>query len=324
MKHLKITSPQYTFLLQNFKQWLDTIGYAERTINSLPIHVQELLHHLEQKNITQIAQIKQRHITDFSNYIKSRTNKKSGAGLSSSSINKTLQAVKTFIRYINQTSNHSLDASPKRVVSEINERTILTKAEIKKLHEASYEPGKHNSAAIGQRDRAMIAILYGCGLRRNEASRLNLSDIDLIKQRLFVKRGKGGKQRYVPIATKNAEDIRSYLEEGRNWFLEHHYSSTCYKHIVKKENTDDEAFFLNHQGKRVKDFCYRIKILGDKAGIDKDFSPHSLRHSIATHLLQSGMKIEDIARFLGHSSLESTQIYTHIVNQINQKEDEHR
>lgn len=324
MKHLQINSPQYTYLLQNFKEWLDTLGYAETTVNSLPLHIQELLHFLEQKNIFQITQVKPRHISDFSNYLKGRTNLKHGGGLSTSSINKTLQAVTTFASYLAQTNTHLLDATPKRLSSQVDERVILTQEEIKQLYEATFLERKHHTTAIGQRDRAIIAIFYGCGLRKNEGSKLNITDIDLIRKLVFVKKGKGNKQRYVPIATKHAQDIQTYIEEGRYWFLEHHYDDTCYKQSIKKGNTDTAALFLNHQGQRMQAFYHRFAYLKERTEIDKTFSTHNLRHSIATHLLQSGMPIEEIAKFLGHNSLESTQIYTHIVKQLNNKENEHR
>ncbi|HNW97519.1 MAG TPA: tyrosine-type recombinase/integrase [Bacteroidales bacterium] len=320
MKHLEIKSPQYTFLLQNFKQWLDIIGYAETTVNSLPDHVQELLHFLEQKNITQITQLKSRHISDFSLYLKGRKNRMHGGGLSASHINKALQAVNTFARYLNQTGRHVIDVTPKRLINEADERTILTQTEIKQLYESTYEPhSAFNSLAMGQRDRAIIAMFYGCGLRKDEGTRLNISDIDLNRKLVFVRKGKGNKQRYVPIANKHAEDIRSYIEEGRNWFLLEHRAVFYYKFGNKKTNTDDEAFFLNTEGKRMNSFYQRFAYMRERAGIEKHFSTHNLRHSIATHLLQSGMPIEEIAKFLGHGCLESTQIYTHIVNKMQQQ-----
>lgn len=324
MKHLQINTPQYTFLLQNFKEWLDTLGYAEPTVNSLPLHIQELLHFLEQKNIFQITQVKPRHINDFSNYLKSRVNLKHGGGLSTSSINKTLLAVTTFTSYLAQTNTYLLDATPKRLSSEVDERIILTQEEIKQLYEATFLEHRHNTIAMGQRDRAIIAIFYGCGLRKDEGSKLNITDIDLTRKLVFVRKGKGNKQRYVPIATKHAEDLQAYIEEGRYWFLEQHYSSTCYKHPKKKANGDTAALFLNHQGQRMQSFYQRFSYLKERTEIEKSFSTHNLRHSIATHLLQGGMKIEEIAKFLGHNSLESTQIYTHIINQLNHKENEYR
>lgn len=325
MRHLEIKSAQYTFLLQNFKQWLDIIGYAETTVNSLPDHVQELLHFLEQKNITQITQVKARHISDFCNYLKGRKNQTQGGGLSTSHINKALQAVNTFARYLEQTGRHNLDTVLKKLSNEINERIILTREEIKQLYESTYEPHPaFNSLAMGQRDRVIIAMFYGCGLRKDEGTRLNINDIDLNRKLVFVRKAKGNKQRYVPIANKHAEDIRAYIEEGRSWFLLEHRALFYYKFGKKKANTDDEAFFLNMGGKRMNSFYQRLAFMRERAGIEKNFSTHNLRHSIATHLLQSGMPIEEIAKFLGHGSLESTQIYTHIVNQLNNKKHEYQ
>jgi site-specific recombinase XerD len=161
----------------------------------------------------------------------------------------------------------------------------------------------------------MIALLYGCGLRISEAQQLNITDIDLVKQIVFVKKAKGNKQRYVPIASKHSEDIKEYLQEGRIYFLNDNSAGHYVKQGLKKKQTDDEAFFISQYGTRMKTGFYtRIKSLKERTGLQKIITPHSLRHSIATHLLQGGMKIDDIATFLGHSSLDSTQIYTRIVN----------
>jgi integrase/recombinase XerD len=324
MKHLEVKSEHFNWLLNNFKEWLDILGYAETTVNTLPLHIKELLHFLEAKPLTNITQVKSRHISEFANYLKSRSNLKYGGGLGASTINKTLQAVTIFARYLNQTGKHILDATPRRVVNDVDEKIILSKEEIKQLYESTFLHHRENTIAMGQRDRAIIAIFYGCGLRKNEGSKLNITDIDLVRKLVFVRKGKGNKQRYVPIANKHAEDIKAYLEEGRNWFLLEHKAVHYYKQGKKKQNTDDEAFFLNQQGQRMNAFYQRLYYLKEKSGIEKHFSTHNLRHSIATHLLQSGMSIEDIAKFLGHSSLESTQLYTHCVNQLNQSKKENQ
>ena len=316
MKHLKIKSTHYNWLLQGFKEWLDIIGYAERTVNGFPVQIRELLHYLEGKNIMHITQVKSRHISDFIRHLKYRSNLKYGGALSASSINSDITAINLFAKYINQTGKHILDITTRRIENDVNERTILTQDEIKQLYEATFLPHRENTIAMGQRDRAIIAIFYGCGLRKDEGTRLNITDVDLVKKLIFVRKAKGNKQRYVPIAQKHAEDIKAYLEEGRNWFLLEHKAIHYYKQGNKKQNTDSEAFFLNQSGQRMKSFYYRLSQMRKSAAVEKEFSTHNLRHSIATHLLQAGMPIEEIAKFLGHSTLESTQIYTHIVNQM--------
>ena len=322
MKHLHLTSSNFCYIEQGFAEWLDVLGYAEQTIIRFPLQVRELFHYLEQKQLDNITQVKPRHIISFIQYLQSRKNRKHGGSLSASSINSYITSLTALSGYLNQTGKCVLDVDARRLKSEAEERTILSQTEIKQLYEATFEPHRENSLAMGQRDRAIIAIFYGCGLRKDEGSKLNLTDIDLIKGLLFVKKAKGNKQRYVPIAAKHLEDIRSYIEEGRYWFQQDNRSGWHVKHGRKKQDADQEAFFLNQQGRRMQSFYSRLNHLKNKAGIENHFSTHHLRHSIATHLLQSGMPIEEIARFLGHASLESTQIYTHIVNQLSYADEE--
>lgn len=314
MKNLELKNTSYQYLEQSFKEWLNIIGYSENTVNSWPVHVREFLHYLEQHNVTGIQQVTPQRTYNFLHYIKHRKSDRTGTALSTHSINKIINSINAFAKYINATGKHTLDIAPKHVELNSLERNILTQEEIKQLYEATFISGRHNSSAIGQRDRAIIAVFYGCGLRKDEGARLNIIDIDTYKGLLFVRKAKGNKQRYVPIAPKHLEDIKDYLENGRNWFLQDNNYRKHASPVRKKIETDDEAFLINHEGKRMLSIYYRLSILKERAGIDKEFSTHTLRHSIATHLLQSGMKIEDIAKFLGHSSLESTQIYTHIVN----------
>lgn len=316
MKSLELKNTSYIYLEQSFKEWLNIIGYSENTVNSWPVHVREFLYYLEQNNVTSIIQVTPQRTYHFINYIKSRKSPRTGTGLSTHSINKIINSINTFAKYINATDKHILDITPKSVALNTLERSILNKDELLKIYEATFTPHRENTTAIGQRDRAIIAIFYGCGLRKDEGTRLNIFDIDTYKGLVFVRKAKGNKQRYVPIAQKHLEDIKDYLENGRNWFLQSNSIINTKQPIAKKHSTDDEALFISQRGTRMYSFYQRLEYLKDKAGIDKEFSTHTLRHSIATHLLQSGMKIEDIAKFLGHSSLESTQIYTHIVNTL--------
>jgi integrase/recombinase XerD len=326
MQSLVIQSPQYNYLLKAYQENLQVLGYATGTVQSWPVHVREFLHWLESNNVRSIELIQATHVNDFISHIKQRTNRRQtahsktvGRGLSSSSINKIINAVNVFIKFLNSSGKYVAANTAERAEASVSERTILTVAEIKQLYESTYLPQAHNSAAYGQRDRAMIAIFYGCGLRRSEGIQLNTSDVDLVKRLVFVRRGKGNKQRYVPIAGKHAEDIKDYIENGREWFMQHHnntwHQQRHGKLYDKKTETDSAAFFISIQGQRMQCFYHRLKAMQQRAELTKPLTLHGLRHSIATHLLQSGMDIEAIAKFLGHSSLVSTQIYTHIVNE---------
>ena len=147
----------------------------------------------------------------------------------------------------------------------------------------------------------MLAAYYGCGLRRNEGVNLDISDILFDKNFVFVRKGKNYKERYVPMSAGVKEDLQNYIDFVRP--------------VLIKSNA--KALFLNQHGKRLgsNSMADRLQNLKEKSEINKEAGLHALRHSIATHLLQSGMELEKIKRFLGHSSLESTQIYTHIANE---------
>lgn len=318
MLSLEIKSTHYNYLLKSYKEYLQVLGYATGTAESWPIHVREFLHYIETNGVQSILSIESSHIINFIKHIKQRTNKRNkGTALSSSSINKIINAVNVFIKFLNSTGKYIVETTVQRAEDSFNERIILSVAEIRQLYEATFLPHRQNSIALGQRDRAIIAIFYGCGLRRSEGKNLDIADIDLQKKLLFVRKGKGNKQRYVPIAAKHVQDIKDYLQESREWFLQEHYTNAKWFTMKdnKKENADHAAFFVGIFGNRMHEFYARLEQMRKRAGIEKQVTLHGLRHSIATHLLQSGMDIEEIAKLLGHSSLASTQLYTHIINQ---------
>jgi site-specific recombinase XerD len=148
----------------------------------------------------------------------------------------------------------------------------------------------------------MLAVYYGCGLRLNEGACLELRDITGDRKLLHVRKGKRYKERYVPIAAKNYEELRFYMDYARPQLLQEYKTEALFIDANK-------GYPLNKQSLYV-----RIKQLVKKARIKKKVGMHTLRHSIATHLLQSGMKLEKIQEFLGHDDLDSTQIYTHLAN----------
>jgi site-specific recombinase XerD len=321
MKKLILQTSHYEYLLQSYTEWLQTIGYADPTIEKWPVHVRELLHYLERKNILHLTLVNNRHIQDFLQHINHRSNTARPGALSSSSINTIINGINNFAGYLNSTGKYMLDFTTERAIDNIPVPAVLTISEVKALYEATFLPQRENTLAMGQRDRAMIAVFYGCGLRRMEGIQLNCSDMDLGKKLVFVRKGKGNKQRHVPIAIKHAADIRSYLEEGRDWFLYEHYGGQyTHKYAKRKEAPDEGAFFVGQHGKRMKDFYQRLSYLKEQTGIEKQFGLHTLRHSIATHLAISGMSIEEIARFLGHSTLDSTQIYVHLAHELKNNE----
>ena len=310
MKQLPIESENFKYIEQSFKQWLDILGYAGTTVYNLPNMLREFFNWLEQKGINNVKQISTEHIKAYYNYTKSRTNTRFGGGLSNASINNQRRTLHLFMDYLRQTGRYEIPYIKIQGLKDRKEKlNTLTPDEIKQLFEATHiGDGSPWDNETGIRDRAILSICYGCGLRRNEAKHLNIDDINLDKGIVHVKKGKGNKERLVPVNSSNIRHLEDYLYNARPLLL---------------KGVSTEAFFVSMRNQRINDqtMNLRIRILVQKTKnpiiMDKNPSLHTLRHSIATHLLTNGMKLEQIAKFLGHSSLESTQIYTHLVEEEN-------
>ena len=155
---------------------------------------------------------------------------------------------------------------------------------------------------LGRRNQCMIEVLYGCGLRVSELIDLKISNINFKESYLKVD-GKGDKSRFVPLADYTSKLIKDYIKEIR---IKYKINKKC-----------EDILFLNSRGSsmsRVIVFII-IKELTEKAGINKKISPHTFRHSFATHLLQNGADLRYIQEMLGHSSITTTEIYTHLKNE---------
>jgi integrase/recombinase XerD len=319
MKQLTLQSEAYRYIIASFKEWLQTIGYSEQTVYQLPNYIQEFLFYAESKGYAGLWQINNDLIKEHYYKLKLRTNTRKGGGLSNSYLNKHLQAFEKFSDYLRQNGRlllPKLDIQTEENNSAITD--ILTQEEIKllfKITYESYEQQKNDRGivyyeAMQLRDRAMLCIFYGCGLRRNEVVHLDINDIHFEKSVVHVRKGKGYKERMVPITKQSIEHLQNYLYDARPYFC----------------NDKNEAFFVTHYGKRLggtmmlRRLQQLIQLTGNAELIQKDIHLHTLRHSIATHLLQNGMKLERIKEFLGHSSLESTQIYTHFLETENEQD----
>lgn len=314
MKGLPIKSPAYRYIEKSFKEWLDVLGYAEQTVYSMPNYVRGLLHYAEQKGKTELHEITKETIKEYYyNHLKNRPNYKYGGALSSGHLNKHLQALYKFCDYLRQ--SRSLIIAPLNITWEekSNEKiSVLTEEEIKQLYKACdlYPEGTQHRKpnwfypAMALRDKAMLAIYYGCGLRRNEGLHIELNDIFWDKQLLYVSKGKNYKERFVPISKAGLKHLANYLYDARPLLIKQHH---------------EEIFFINERGKKMQGQMMLLRLnqlvirTENNALQEKEPGLHTLRHSIATHLLANGMKLEKIKDFLGHSSLESTQIYTHLL-----------
>ena len=306
MQKLNLKNVGFQYLEIAFKEWLGVLGYGSGTVKGMPIIIREFLHYLENNEVQSINQLQQKNIKQYHQYISTRANQRRGGSLSNNYINKHVQAIEKFLEFLHHKGTKNVPASGIRLEKlHRKEITILTQNEIKELFElTSKEANTEKEQIIQSRDKALLTIFYSCGLRRNEGVHVSIDDINFDTRILHVKKGKNYKERLVPLNKTNA----SYLQE---WIYD--YRSQIVK--TKKEH----RLFVNLYGEPMTGGALysRLKLLqlqSDNIELQqKNVGLHSLRHSIATHLLQAGMSIEKIATFLGHGSLESTQIYTHLL-----------
>lgn len=302
MRLYQLQNTQYKRLEAGFTEWLYTLGYAPSTVYGLPGQLREFLHWLETKDIMEIKQVTANHIHEFYNYLKTRPNMRRGGGLSLSHLNSQIRGLRQFAKYLKQTGQYHLPVKLNYEEEErIRIRTWLTIEEVQALYKAT------DDTPIGMRDRALLTAFYGCGLRRGEGQNLETSDILFEKKLLYVRKAKNNHERYVPITTEGIKYFEHYLYDARPLLL--------------SENSKTNTFFISERGCPLhqETMYLRIKALQRKSAhpglMSKSAGPHTLRHSIATHLLQAGMELENIALFLGHRCLDSTQLYTHLINE---------
>ena len=285
-------SPHYQSLINAFSEWLGLMGYAESSVYGHPRSAAEFMDFLETKEIKRLQKADARVVSAFFAELQTRQNKRRGGTLSPAYLNKYLQALKLLSRYVRESGLDELTIEQSSFSSHTKEQIALSSSEIKRLYEYC------GSTPAGLRDRAMLAVYYGCGLRRREGEMLDVNDVLAAQNLLYVRYGKGNRERYVPMSPGVRADLMAWLEKGRPAY-----------------DPKDDALLISVRGKRLSgQMAYlRLKALCQKASI-QEIGLHGLRHSIATHLLKAGMKLEEVATFLGHSSLESTQIYTHVRN----------
>ena len=286
-------NPLYIRLHAGFSEWLRILNFEPTSQRDMPKILAEFLNYLELQNCNHPHEIQEAHLKNYLAYLEERPNHKWAGGLSKNYIRKQMQVIKKFSRYLTESGQESFVVKLRIKGKGTKVKSILTREEINGLYDAIQDD------LLGLRDKAILALYYGCGLRKNEGVNINVRDILIEKDLVYVRKGKGHKERYVPLAGSNKTDLESYIQYGRPYLA---------------NGKKDDALLLNIQGKRLNGFTAykRLQKLRAEARIKKAAGLHTLRHSIASHLLHSGMKLEQIGRFLGHSSLESTQIYTHL------------
>jgi integrase/recombinase XerD len=280
---------QFPEALKDFIRYLATEkGMALNTQIAYQHDLELFSAFLASKGIVSPNEVKQETIIEFLARLKDQN-------YAASSLSRTLIAIKVFFRFAKREEMVEVNEafyleSPKlwQILPE-----VLSSSEVERL---LAQP--NSETPFGYRDRAILEVLYATGLRVSELCSLNIYDVD----DEFVKvLGKGGKERVVPIGQKALAAIDQYLSHTRD----------------QTDSEHEKALFVTQRGKRIDriEVWKMIKEYGKQAGIVKNISPHTLRHSFATHLLDNGADLRVIQEMLGHASISSTDRYTHVSRQ---------
>ena len=243
------------------------------------------------KNSDALVNVSREQITGYMTQLKER-------GLAAATIARKLAAIKAFYRFM--IAEGYMDANPAEVVEAgtkgIKLPRVLSEDEVVRLLN---QPDI--TTAEGFRDRTMLEVLYATGMRVSELINLTLERVDL-NMKYIIAFGKGSKERIVPLGSVAAEFLQQYLEKVRP--------------KLTHEDRNTNIVFLAFGGHELtrQRFWQIIRAYGRKANINKALTPHILRHSFATHLLDNGADLRSVQELLGHSDISTTQIYTHLTN----------
>ena len=266
--------------------WLTT-GASKNTLSA---YRSDLKIFSQWLNETSLIEVNKKLIQDYFLYRQS-------THISSSTQSRVLTCLHSFYQFL--LDNNLINTDPTEQLSypklETKLPVFLNIQEVEKLLEAP-----NSSSLFGQRDRAMLELLYSCGLRVSELINLSYHNIN-IKEEFIRIHGKGNKERILPMGEIAIDYLTAYESNSRPILL---------------KNGQSDSYFLSNRGKAMsrQNFFYIIKAYATQAGIDKPLSPHSLRHAFATHLVQKGADLRSVQLMLGHSDISSTQLYTHIQN----------
>lgn len=281
----------YIDILKKYKLYLLTNKHlSDNSVDSYLLDIYKYLEYMEKSKINSIKKINKE---DIYNYLKSLDNNK----YSIYSVVRKISSIKTFHRYLTsmyEINDVSIDIDTPRFYKKLP--NILTIEEVENLLNIKLE------TAFDYRNKAMLEVMYATGLRVSELVNLELNNVNLDEGyvRCF---GKGNKERIVPLGEIALKYLKIYIDD--------------YRDSLKKRCLCDKIFLNNHgKGITRQGFFIILKEIAEEKGINKNITPHMLRHSFATHLLNNGADLRSIQVMLGHSNLSTTQIYTNVSNEV--------
>ncbi|MDI6452015.1 site-specific tyrosine recombinase XerD [Peloplasma aerotolerans] len=277
------------YLLKDFEYYLkNEKGSSKNTIESYLRDLKQYALFLEKyHSITKPRDIEKKHIEGFLKSLKKQVGSKSLA--------RKLTALKSFHHFLSIENEIEEDIT-KKIVSPKVQKSLPKVLSVDEVVAILEQVDK--SKPLGLRNLALLELIYGSGLRVSELLDILMEDIHLNQGYIMVK-GKGSKERMVPISDMSTIALRNYIVKSRDQLI---------------ADTKVNYLFVNQNGQRLsrQGFFKVLKRLAQDAGVETDCSPHTLRHSFATHLLENGMDLRTLQSLLGHEDISTTQIYTHI------------
>ena len=297
-----VATPAYRRLAERLQAHRRALGYAAESCRLYYLQASEVLAFLErERGVREITAVTLADIEAYYKYIGVRPGHNGTAALATASQGALVRVCRDLFGMLVASGELAVDPSSGAGWSAgrepVGERVRLSQAEVTELYRA----------AADARERALVSLAYGCGLRAGEIEALDVADVQPGEGLVIVRSGKGGRRRAVPMGEGVVRDAAAYLGGDRAWWASFGGSPT-------------PALLVNDHGRRMRTYTFNkvLRGLGERAGLvdedgrEKVVTCHVLRHAIATHLLERGMATELVRQFLGHAHLVTTQVYTHV------------
>lgn len=284
-------------LLARFEAHIDVErGLSAATVNAYASDLKRYISWLRSRGITGLGAVTRRDVEDYVAFL-------DGEGESARSKARRLASVHEFHKFaaFDGAVDADVAAAVKAPKAASTLPDVLTIDEVARLLDAASVGGSTDPVAL--RDKALLEFMYATGARVSEAVGVNLDDVD-VDERMARLMGKGGKQRLVPLGSYACRALQAYVNAGR----------PSLERRCGQRPPERRAVFLNKRGARLsrQSVWEIIRLAGRRARIDRPLHPHTLRHSFATHLIQGGADVRTVQELLGHASVTTTQIYTHV------------
>jgi len=285
----------YASLLGLFLEERRALRYSAASLEKAGSVLPRLFAHLRKKRVGDVRAVSEAHLCAYARKLE-RTRTSKGEPLQPASRMAALSTIRRFFAFLMARDVILRDPARELALPRAKglPRGVLSQAQARRLMAAPFP-----ATVIGKRDRALLETLYGTGIRRAEAMRADLTDLDLQGGTLLVRNGKGGKDRVVPVSGRAVVALHLYLAEGR-------------PALAKRPET---ALFLSRDGERLGVVGVWEVVRKHARRLGLDLNPHALRHTCATHLLQGGADLRHVQELLGHRCLTTTALYTRVAIQ---------